>query len=162
MASLLLYSTVPFMKWLIQHRYRGDRHYVWCSESFDSSTLPRYSIGHYVGPTSDPATIYKEMKEAVARTDTHYWKINEQIASLTKLAIDWEAAKEISPADRDDILYMIKEQSFFQYWRPVLYVIPRVLVDARLKPVPMAKCASLGPEFILEDLAANEFDRIEF
>src|SRR5437868_9352388 len=119
MASPILYSTNPFMKWLIQHKYRGDIHYVWCSESFDSSALAKYSGGRYVAPSSDPITIYKEMKVAVEKTDTHYWKIKEQIASLTKLAIDWEAANEITTADRDDIIFMLNEPRFFTHWRPV-------------------------------------------
>lgn len=58
-------------------------------------------------------------------------------------------------------MYMVSEAKFFQYWRPLLYVVPKALVQARIKPVPMALCAGLGNEYIVEDLRRDEFDTIE-
>jgi hypothetical protein len=49
----------------------------------------------------------------------------------------------------------------FDDWRPLLYIIPRSLVETRLKVVPIHKRASFGDEFIVEDLRRSEFDLIE-
>lgn len=149
------------MKYLINEKYRGNVHYVWCSETFDSGTLGLYGSGALVPPTSNPKDIFVDLKKAVDSTDRHNAKINEQISGLTALAVRWEAAREISTRAKDDIIYMVNEPSYFKHWRPLLYVIPRPLVESRLRPVPAAKCASLGSEYIIEDLQRYEFDLIE-
>ena len=160
MAPPLLYSTNVFLKLLIQQQFRGDVHYVWCSESFDSTTLPRYSVGSLVAPSSDPANIYRELNEAVRRSDRHCHKIIEQKLSLTKLAVDWEAAGEIRTDERDEIVYRVDNATFAE-WRPLIYIIPRALVQPRIQVVPAARRASLGPEYIIPDLQRSEFDVIE-
>ncbi len=149
------------MKFLINERYRGNVHRVWCSESFDSKTLGTYASGSLVPPSSNPKDIYEDLKKAVDNTDTHNTKIKQQISGLAALAVTWETTGEITTIQKDDIVYMVNETSYFKYWRPVLYVIPRTLVEPRLKPVPLALCASLGQEYIIEDLHRNEFDLIE-
>ena len=138
------------MKFLINERYRGDIHHVWCSESFDSKTLGTYASGALVPPTSNPKDVYENLKKAVDNTDRHNTKITQQISGLAALAVKWETAGEITATQKDDIVYMVNEMSYFKYWRPVLYVIPRALVEPRLKPVPMALCASLGKEYIID------------
>ena len=160
MTPPLLYSTNVFLKLLIQQQFRGDVHYVWCSESFDSTALPRYSVSSLVAPSSDPANIYRELKEAVRRSDRHCHKISEQKLSLTKLAVDWEAAGEIRTDERDEIVYRVDNATFAE-WRPLIYIIPRALVQPRIQVVPAARRASLGPEYIIADLQRSEFDVIE-
>lgn len=156
----LLYSTNVFLKFLIQQRFRSDVHYVWCSEIFDAKTQSKYLASSLVPPSSNPADIYKQIKSDIDRNDWHSYKINEQKTSLKKLAIDWEQAGEISRIDKDEIIFMIDTVSF-DYWRPLLYIIPRILVDSRLKFVPINKRAGIGPEYIIEDLQRHEFDIIE-
>lgn len=156
----LLYSTNVFLKLLINERFRGDTHYVWCSEFFDSSSLYRYSVNSQVAPSSNPADIYRDLKLAVQKKDQHCYKINEQKVSLKNLAIAWEASGEITAEDKEEIIYRVDNASFDD-WRPLLYVIPRTLVDARLQHVPPNKRASFGPEFIIPDLQRGEFDIIE-
>jgi hypothetical protein len=149
------------MKYLINEKYRGNVHYVWCSESFDSKTLSTYVSGSLVAPTSNPKDIFLDLKKAVEATDKHNAKINEQISSLSARAVKWEAGAEVSTMDKDDIIYMVNEAAYFKHWRPLLYVIPRAPVESRLKPVPAALCASLGNEYIIPDLRRDEFDLIE-
>lgn len=160
MAPPLLYSTNVFLKLLIQERYRGDVHYVWCSEHFDSQSLPRYSLSAQVAPSSNPADIYRDLKSAVQRRDQHSYKINEQKLSLKNLALRWETTGEISADDKEEIVYRC-DNAGFEDWRPLIYIVPRVAVESRLKLVPPDKRASFGPEFIISDLARNEFDIIE-
>lgn len=156
----LLYSTNVFLKFLIQQKFRNDEHYVWCSDSFDASTGSRYSASSLVAPSANPAEIYRQLKLDIEKQDRHSYKINAQKASLTALAIDWEANGAISSNDKDEIVFMVTNATFND-WRPLLYIIPRGAVAARLKTVPIHQRASFGDEFIVEDLRRNEFDVIE-
>lgn len=160
MAPPILYSTNVFLKLLIQERFRDDIHYAWFSEHFDSQSLSRYTLSSQVAPSSNPADIYKELKAAVQRKERHCFKINEQKVSLKNLALVWEAAGEISTDDKEEIIYMVDNASFDD-WRPLIYVVPRTLVESRLRIVPPNKRASFGPEYILPDLSREEFSIVE-
>lgn len=160
MSSPVLYSTNVFLKLLIQQMYRGDIHYVWCSESFDSKTLGSYTHGNRVPPSSNPADIYRQLKDDVNRQDQHSAKIQEQKSSFKDLAVDWAKKGEITAADRDDIMYMV-DHAAFNDWRPLIYVIPRKRVESRLQLVPMHRRAGFGVEYIIPDLRREEFDLIE-
>jgi hypothetical protein len=65
MSGPVLYSTNVFLKFHIQEQYRGDIHYVWCSENFDSRKLSAYSSGSLVPPSSNPADIYRQLQQDV-------------------------------------------------------------------------------------------------
>ncbi|HKG47614.1 MAG TPA: hypothetical protein VKB02_12845 [Pyrinomonadaceae bacterium] len=86
--------------------------------------------------------------------------MTEQKLSLKSLAVSWEAAGEINSEEKEEIVYMVDNASF-EDWRPLVYVIPRAMVDLRLKVVPANRRASFGPEYILPDLRRHEFDIIE-
>jgi hypothetical protein len=160
MSGQILYSTNVFLKFHIQQQYRGDMHYVWCSENFDSRTLGAYSSGALIPPSSNPADIYRSLLDDVKRGDRHSAKIAAQRASFKSLAAIWLAAGEITTDQKDEIIYMT-EHADMSYWRPLLYIIPRIPVEPRLKTVPMDKRAGLAPEYIIEDLRRSEFDLIE-
>jgi hypothetical protein len=145
---------------MIQERFRGDIHYVWCSELCDSKSAGVYSSAALIPPSSNPADIYRELQRDVKGKDKHSAKISEQKMSLLKLAVDWENAKEISSDERDEIIYLTEHASFDE-WRPLLYVIPSEPVKSRLKLVPPAKRAGFGVEYIIEDLKRFEFDTVE-
>jgi hypothetical protein len=149
------------MKYLVNEKYRGNIHYVWCSETFDATTLGAYVSGSIVPPSSNPKDILFDLKKAVESTDTHNAKIKEQMSGLAALAVKWEKAGEISTADKDDIVYMVNELAYFKHWRPLLYLIPRAPVESRIVPVAAAKCASLGKEYIISDLRRDEFEILE-
>jgi hypothetical protein len=76
------------------------------------------------------------------------------------LAIGWEVQGEISTEDKEEIVYMVDNASFDD-WRPLLYVIPRLVVQPRIRLVPPGQRASFGPEYIITDLQRSEFDTIE-
>jgi hypothetical protein len=100
------------------------------------------------------------LKLDIEKQDRHSYKINAQKASLTALAIHWETNGTIGSNDKDEIIFMVTNATFDD-WRPLLYSIPRNLVEPRTKTVPIHRRASFGDEFILEDLRRNEFDVIE-
>jgi hypothetical protein len=150
------------MKFFINEKYRGGKHYVWFSENFDSGTLGTYAPGSMVPPTSNPKDIYIDLKKAVEKTDRHNAKIKEQISGLTALAVKWEKAGEITSDEKQDIILMVNEGAYFNHWRPLLYVTPyAALAPARIKKVPMSLCAGLGNEYIVEDLNQSEFRIVE-
>lgn len=160
MISPVLYSTNVFLKFLIQQRFRKDIHFVWCCEFFDSTRQPAYSASSIVAPSSNPSDIYRQLKKEIEEKDRHSYKINEQKASLTNLAIKWESVGEIRKDEKDEIVFMVNNASFDD-WRPLIYVIPRLPVEHRLKLVPIDRRASFGIEYIIDDLERTEFDVIE-
>jgi hypothetical protein len=160
-SSLILYSTNPWIKFHLQSRFRGDKHYVWCSEFSDSRAAARGSLASLVPPSSNPVEIYLEFASAVSRNDRHHARIESIKASYLSLSAGWVADGSMNTSDRDELVYML-EHAEMKYWRPMLYLIPRTSVDpVRLEPVHPAKRAGLGPEFIITDLCSNEFELLE-
>lgn len=160
MSGPVLYSTNVYLKLVIQAQFQGDLHYVWCSEYFDSRVASPYSLAGRIAPSSDPAAIYRRLKEEVEGADRHSYKIAEQKNSLKARAVEWAGDSKITDDQRDEIIYMV-DNAVFQDWRPLIYVVPRAPIESRLQLVPMAKRASFGNEFIIPDLARTEFDIIE-
>jgi hypothetical protein len=161
MSKHFLYSTNVFLKLLIYEKYRNDLHYVWCSEDFDSKKLAPYTTsGSLTPPSANPADIYRELERDVKGGDGHSAKITSQRASLMVLAVDWEQKGIITQAQKSEIVHMLNNASF-DLWKPLLYIIPRSLVEPRLQLVPIEKRAGFGAEYILSDLHRSEFDVVE-
>jgi hypothetical protein len=151
----LLYSTNVYLKHWVQEKYWDGTHYVWCSEHFDNPP------GLHLPPSANPANIYKRLKDDIAGRDTHSEKIAQQKASLVELATRWSDNGQIKPTDCEEILFKV-ETAAWEDWKPLIYVIPRALLEARMKPVPIAKRASSqANEYIISDLHRNEFEVIE-
>jgi hypothetical protein len=157
----VLYSTNAFLKCLIQEKYRGDVHHVWCSEHFAVPTGPAYKSSLQVPPSSTPADIFRRLKDDVTRGDTHSAKIAEQRAGFIARAIQWEAAGEITSDQKDEIVYYAN-LPVGPLWRPIVYVIPSAPLLSRLTLVPASSRAGFGDEYVISDLARAEFDIIEF
>ena len=160
MSEHLLFSTNVFLKFKICRDYRDNIHYVWCGKTFDSRVLGRYEQGSEPPPTSDPAAIYRNLKTAVKAHDLHDYKIAAQKAGLLSRAVRWEAGREVTSAKKDELIFII-ENANFDDWRPLIYVIPRHVVEERAQIVPIAQRASYEEEYIIADLKGSEFDIIE-
>jgi hypothetical protein len=157
-----LYSTNPWIKWLIYKEWRGDTHSVWCSPVFDLRKLGADERGSLIPPTSSPAAIYRDLANAARIGDRHNSKIVQVRASLTALAAAWLAKGEITNSESKDIQYLLVSGEH-KLWRPLLYVIPTLGISGdRIQSVPPQKRAGLGEEFQIHDLLGSEFDRIEF
>jgi len=159
-APLLLWSTNTSLKYRLQQQYCAARHHVWCSPVFEAAALSKYAIGRNQPPSSDPCTIYRNLCEAVAKNDGGDAKIINQKTVLRGLASEWLAAGTITAEQRDEIVAIVSASSFSD-WRPLIFVIPYALVRARVQLVPVAKRASIEPEYIIPDLGEHEFHIIE-
>ncbi|MCZ2498126.1 hypothetical protein GN316_15280 [Xylophilus sp. Kf1] len=134
-------------------------HFVWCSEYFDCSKLSAYSPAFRTAGSSDPYSIYYQfLKES--KGDRHAPKIREQKLSLTTLAAEWLRMGEIDERQSQEIVYMVNNAEAAD-WGPLLYVIPRIAVADRLKPVAIENRASFAMEYIVPDLQRSEFNIIE-
>lgn len=160
MANGLIYSTNVFLKLILQEKYASDLHFAWCSEHFDSKAVSRYARGALVGASANPADIFREIKRDIESGELHSAKLTAQKASFIARAQEWEKAGTISEVDRDDIIFMVNNASP-KDWRPLIYVIRRDAVVPRLEHVPAKDRAGLGDEFIIRDLARDEFDILE-
>jgi hypothetical protein len=157
---ILLWSTNTYLKWWIAQRFLDDVHRVWCSPTFESAKLSPYAIGAGQPATSDPATIYRELKAYVARPDNHNYKVNEQKKNLKALAARLHGSGRIDESARNEIIALVKFSTPME-WRPLVYVIPYGPVKARVQEVDRKDRASHEPEFIIPDLAGAEFQMIE-
>lgn len=160
MSDILLYSTNVYLKYYIQNEYSDGHHYVWCSENFDSAALGRYTPGSKTPPSSNPADIYRSLRDAVANQDRGDLKIQSQKSSFIARAVEWEKAGKITNDEKQELTYMV-EHAGWDDWRPLIYVIPRADVETRLALVPAAKRAGFGREYTLQDLHSDDFDIIE-
>ena len=157
---LFLWSTNPHMKFWIQQRYSGGSHYVWCSPAFAGASLNRYAIGAGQSGSSDPCTIYRQLHKAVTDGDGGDMRIAKWKKDMTARAVEWVAQERISVKDSEEIAAII-EQSHFNEWRPLVYVIPFSNVSGRVKLVDRHLRASREPEYVIEDLMDGEFEIIE-
>jgi len=158
---VLLYSTNTALKFRINRDYLGGLHYSWCSPVFDAKGLSRYAAGSRRPPSSDPCSIYRELREGIQRPDDHCEKITSQRANLTSLAAKLHGEGKITDDVRDEIVESVKRASMTD-WTPYLFVIPSHALGSRIKMVPRERRASAEMEFIIEDLKESEFHILEF
>jgi hypothetical protein len=154
-----LYSTNPHFSIEVGRRYRNGTFYAWCSEVFSAGQQPGNAPSSSVAASSDPMTIYEQLHRAVQSEDSHDARIKGYKRTFDQLATTWLDSKEITQDQHDEIRAQCKLNSW-RMWRPLLYVIPRAPIEAagRLQLVSVSRRAGPGKEFIVADLAADEFD----
>lgn len=157
---LLMWSTGTHLKYRIQLQFREDRHYVWCSPTFEGAALGRYALGAGQPASSDPATIYRQLHLAVSSKDRHDAKIASQAKSLRALALQWHRDGQITDEQRNEMLAIVRTATISD-WRPVIYAIPYPPVADRVQLVERGKRASHEPEYFIPDLRSDEFVLIE-
>jgi hypothetical protein len=163
MPGPFLYSTNPWIKFDIYQRYRGERHWVWCSDFFDSRKYYLHVGAGHMPPSSNPAEIYENLKAStLERPDFHCPTIARVQLSLKDRTLEWVADGSLTLKDAQDISYQLDHAPITD-WRPLLYVIHRASVEARLAEVPPDKRANpTSIEWTLPDVAPNEFDVLGF
>jgi len=163
MPSPFLYSTNPLIKFKIQRDYFGHVHIVWCADCFDAR-YQHLHAGELVPQTSNPAEIYADVKGATTgnRVDFHNKNIRDWRLSMKDQATKAAAAGGIGPIAEKDIILLLDIAPISE-WRPLLYVINRAAVAAKLQEVPPAERANpLAKEYRIANLLPNEFDVLEY
>ncbi len=112
-------------------------------------------------PSSSPKNIYWDLERDVRANDLHSAKITQNRTGLKKGILAKQAAGVVSAQDAADIAWIVDNAGVADF-RPLLYVMPRSLVQARLKRVsPQAAASPFSEEYVIEDLAAGEFEALE-
>jgi hypothetical protein len=159
--SLLLYSTNPYVKYLIQREYYNDRHWIWCSAHFNGQTIVRPVSGYLQAPSSDPAALFSQLTRECKAGERHSAKVKELKGSISERAIRDADSGKIHPDARDDILGLMGLADM-HYWRPLLYVVPWVGVEHKVHRVPFKDRAAYAPEYQIHDLGGDEFEVVDF
>jgi hypothetical protein len=155
---MLLYSTNTWLAYTISSRFYSQRHWVYCAPVFAAAPDPHAPVQP---PSSSPKGIYWELESAVRASDMHSSKIAQNRAGLKKGALAKEAAGVISKQDAADITWIV-DNAQIAHFRPLLYVIVRTQVAARLKRVSPQNAANpFSEEYIIEDLQAGEFEALD-
>lgn len=162
MPSPILYSTNPWFAVDVSTKYCGGVFFAWVSEYFDARTAPLGSVAAMIAPSSTPCRIYRMLLEEANYPDDHSNLIRGYKKTFSRLAKEWLASSTVSRDQYDEIIASIR-QSSWRLWRPVLYVIPRDVVEStgRLRSVPRPGRAAHGPELQVIGIHRDEFDIIE-
>ncbi len=158
---LILYSVNTYLAYIINERYYGRVHYVWCSEVFDA--MSRNSLGRYgnIPPSSNPRDIYLNLYEEVKRGDRHSAKIDQSREEILHKAEEKFKTGEISQSQYDEIGKIVDSVGFSEF-RPLLYIIPYHNVAGIVREATVEERAHpLSLEFIIESLDRGYFDPIE-
>ena len=159
----ILFSTQTYLAWLINERYYAGLHYVWCAPVFDASILEKQNKFYGIPPSSSPLEIYRTYLTDVQRCDFHSLNI-ERIRQGLKTGAGFKLADGIiDDNEYSRILTMIEDKRQIEYFRPMMYVIPKYLVVSKLLLVEVERSANpLSTEFQIPNLNRNEFTTIQF
>ena len=157
---LILYSVNSWLAYIIAERYYKQEHYVWCSPFFNSRAIS--SIDSTTPPTSNPCEIYRNLLYEVRNGDRHSAKVKENKVGILKGATFKRQAGVISTEEERDIVSIV-ESAETRDFKPLIYIIPFVLVSDVLKEVPIKERAHpLSIEYVIESLPRHKFDIAEF
>lgn len=158
----IFYSTNSYLAYLINENFYNGIHFVWCSPVFDSSALAKYDIRRNIPPSSNPYRIYTSLKEDVMNHDLHSTKIDSNKKGIKAGASIMLNKGLINEHEFAMIIKMVDSSNLNDY-RPVLYLIPKSLVNGKLEMVDVDEKANpLSVEYRIIDLTRKEFEIIEF
>jgi hypothetical protein len=161
-SNLLFYSANSYLSFLVNRRFYGGQHYIWCSPVFNPTTLDELNPLRNIAVSSSPHHIYANYRDSAKSSDTHSDLIKQNKRGIKRGAAAMLAANKIDQNQYQMIMYMVKNAQLSDF-RPMLYLIPAHLVAGKLNVVPPREAANpLGPEYRIFDLMDNEFDAIEF
>jgi hypothetical protein len=160
--NLIYYSTNTKLAYIINEKFYFSRHFVWCSPVFNPEKLNEYDYRRKIPVSSSPYKIYKNLLDDVKSQDLHSMKIDQNKTGLKKGA---GKMLENGIIDENDFARIIKiiDKALINEFSPIIYLIPKHLVDNKIKTVDDDDAANpLSSEFQIEELSMNEFEIIEF
>ena len=115
-----------------------------------------------IPPSSNPSKIYISLKEEVHSQDLHSAKIEQNKRGLKAGAAHMLKSNVISEHEFGIITKMVDSSSIVDY-RPLVYLIPKELVEGRIEEVDVdSKANPLSIEYRVLDLDECEFEIIEY
>ncbi len=157
---LILYSTGTWLGFIINQRYYGGTHFVWCSPLFSSNSISPYHTA--TPPTSTPCDIYRTLLDEVKSRDRHSVKIQQNRVGIIRGASVKKNLGEITEDQEREIIAIVNAAEVADF-KPIIYVIPFRGVAGILRNVPVTDRAHpLSEEYIIEDLQDSLFDVIDF
>src|SRR5437660_969328 len=79
---LILYSVNSWLAYIINERYYGGEHYVWCAPVFDADALSK--VEQTLPATSNARDVYRRYREESQKADRHGPTIGENIAGILR------------------------------------------------------------------------------
>lgn len=114
-----------------------------------------------IPPSSSPHKIYSAYLDDINGGDLHSDKIKNNINGLKRGAIAKLAEGAIDDDEFAKINYLI-DHARIEDFRPLLYVIPRNVVETKIQKVKVDQQANpLSEEYLIVDLKTHECDIIE-
>jgi hypothetical protein len=157
---LILYSVNSWLAYIINERYYGGEHFVWCAPVFDVEAQSRFE--QTLPPTSSPRHVYRRYREEVERADRHGPTIAENKTGILRGAIAQRQAGIINEDQQKEITVIVNAAERTEF-RPLLYLIPYAFVAGLVAEVPVERrAAPLSREFLIARLPRRCFDVIEF
>ncbi len=155
---IVLYSANAWLAYAIAEQYYGGRHYVWCTQHFDPSSVP--SINYAVPPSSSPIEIYRGLRKDVSSGDRHSAKIAANKAGILT-GVEAQRTSGSITEERSAEIASVVEAADIRDFKPLFYVIPFHLVRDKIEAVPVRQRAHpLSAEFIIRSLPRDCFDVI--
>ena len=149
----ILYSAGTRLAYLINQKYYGGLHYVWCAPAPDSDPIAGRNP-----PTSDPWKICRDLADHVTKADRHSPLIASNRAGIIRGAAARCAQGAIDSATMA-VIEEIANKAEIADFVPIFMVIPYSEVKDLVNPVGISsKATALSQEFIISDLPRDKFD----
>lgn len=159
--NLLYYSANTFLAHFINERYYKGNHFVWCAPVFNPLKLNALDPLRNIPVSSSPFHIYHRLSEDIETLDCHSEKIRTTLIGLKKGASINKSKGVITDVEYDTIISIVDNANNKQL-RPLLYVIPKALVEHKIVVVDVKNAANpLGVEYQIPDLKTGEFEILE-
>ncbi len=149
----VLFSTATLLAFKISKEYYNDRHFVWCTTSFDDFNQPG---------SSNPRTICNKYLDQALKGDKHGNEIIRNKANILKGARIKCNEGIITEEQREKIMATVTDAPF-EAFMPVVYLVKTQIVIDKLQIVPDTRKANdTSKEYIVNDLQPSEFTIISF
>lgn len=159
--NLLFYSTNTKIAFFIAEQFYNSKHFVWCAPVYNPQKLDNYDFRSKIPVSSSPFKIYQQLYEDVISNDKHSSKIEQNRTGLKKGAAIMRQKGIIDDNDFARILSIIDNAEISEF-TPLLYLIPKSLVEKKIKTVDIDSVANpLSCEYQIHDLTRKEFEIIE-
>lgn len=162
-----VFNPEPLLMWSTTNRVVHEicthyfpSYYVWCSPVFDGEAVGRYDKGYMQASSSDPASIYRSMFDAVRKRDEHNADVGRQRKTLERIAGKLFGEGKISEQSAQEVITFV-QNAHISEWQPIIYAIPYYKVKGRVLLVSRKDRAGKSREYVIEDLSVDEFQPIE-